>query len=55
MDANYHRNMATDPSFTILDFKRVFAQTKDQLMKILRREPQTLEDAFEEASVYLRI
>ena len=55
MDANYHRNVATDPTFTSLDFKRVFAQTKDQLMKILRREPQTLEDAFEEASVYLQI
>ena len=40
MDANYRRNVKKDPKFTILEFKKVFAQTKTQLMRVHPRHPQ---------------
>lgn len=53
MDANYRRNVKKDPKFTILEFKKVFAQTKAQLMRVLRKGPKTIEEVFTVATPYI--
>ena len=53
MDANYRRNVKKDPKFTILEFKKVFAQTKTQLMKLLRKGPRTIEELLDNAAPYV--
>ena len=53
MDANYRQNVKKDPKFTILEFKKVFAQTKTQLMKLLRKGPRTIEELLDNAAPYV--
>ena len=53
MDSNYHSIVASNPSFTILEFRKVFVETKMQMMELLRKQPQSLHDMFDLANVYL--
>lgn len=53
MDHIYHKKVATDPSFTILEFRQVFIETKNQLMAILRKQPYSMNDLVNFASPYL--
>lgn len=46
MDHNYRKMVATDPSFTILEFRKVFVETKNQLLAILRKKPYCVNDIF---------
>ena len=53
MVSNYKRRAATDPTFTILDFRKVFVDTREQIMDILRQRPETITDIFDLAKPYL--
>lgn len=54
MDRNYRYFAATDPRFTILDFRKVFVETKNQIMAVLRKQPRSISDMFDIAKVYLK-
>ena len=53
MVRNYKRRATTDPTFTILDFRKVFVDTREQIMDILRQRPGTITDIFDLAKPYL--
>ena len=53
MDHIYHKKVATDSSFTILEFRQVLIETKNQLMAILRKQPYSMNDLVNFASPYL--
>lgn len=53
MDHNYWKHVETEPTFTILEFRKVFVDTKEQIMTILRKSPRTITDVFDLAKVYL--
>ena len=53
MHHNYQHLTHTDPSFSILEFRKVFALTRVQLLKLLRKPCQSVFDLSKEASVYL--
>lgn len=53
MDHNYWKHVETEPTFTILEFRKVFVDTKEQIMAILRKSPRTITDVFDIAKVYL--
>ena len=53
MEHNYRKKVATDPTFTILNFRQVFVETKDQILAVLRKQPYTVFDIFDLAKPYL--
>lgn len=53
MDHNYRKMVATDPSFTILEFRKVFVETKNQLLAILRKKPYSVNDIFTLATPFI--
>ena len=53
MHHNYQRLARTDPSFSILEFRKVFSLTRVQLLKLLRKPSRSVFDLYKEASVYL--
>ena len=53
MDRNYRKKVISDPTFTILEFRQVFVETKNQIMAVLRKQPYTLYEIFELAKPYL--
>ena len=53
MDRNYRKHVETDPTFTILEFRKVFVDTKEQILAILRKSPRNINDVFDFAKVYL--
>lgn len=53
MDRNYRKRVVEDPTFTILEFRKVFVDTKNQIMAILRKQPYSLYDIFDLAAPYL--
>lgn len=53
MDHNYRKMVATDPSFTILEFRKVFIETKNQLLAILRKKPYSVNDIFTLATPFI--
>lgn len=53
MDRNYRKKVVSDPSFTILEFRQVFVETKNQLLAVLRKQPHTINDIFDLAAPYL--
>ena len=53
MDHNYRRFVRKDPSFTILEFRRVFVETKMQILAILRKRPESVFAMTDLAKEYL--
>lgn len=53
MDHNYKHFVRTDPSFTILEFRRVFVETRTQILAILRKRPGNVFGMYDLAKEYL--